>query len=395
VTTINYKDGSILLPSYSDPSKDALYAGTAPVITNTQSATSTIASAQKWTPAPVVLAGADKYFPFTYLGAGDFVNGTGTPDSSYVLPLSRYPNTYASGQSGFGVEFMYSGQIFEVKYKYIGTSTFYRMYVNDRKVTDLMQSPPGPPSAGTSNVLKVDLGSVDVWKIRFEFSTMPFGGIFTGPNDSMYPTLKSSRVAVLGDSLTDGSAQNTGASMGTWFKRFGRLMGLNDTWGEARGGTGYVTPGSFATFPARVNRDIVTYNPDMVIVWGGYNDVGSDVSSISAAQLVTLKAITSQLPLADVIVIGVWSPAASPGASRIAVNDVLRANALALDLPFIDPLDGNVYDRYSRVVHTAGPWITTNNVSLFVGGDAIHPTDAGHKAIATVIADSIAALNNS
>src|SRR5437660_10858665 len=153
MTTINYKDGNVLLQSLPSPQGDALYTGTAPIIANTQQATSTIVSAQKWVPNPVTLAGGDKYFSFTYLGGGDFINGTTAPDPSYVLPLSRFPNTYASGQSGWGVEFLYSGQIFEVKFKYISTATQYRLYINDRKVTDLTQAIPGPPTAGSSNVL--------------------------------------------------------------------------------------------------------------------------------------------------------------------------------------------------------------------------------------------------
>ena len=397
MTTINYKSGNILLPDVPSPILDGLYTGPAPTITNTQSSSSTIASAQKWTPIPVPLVSADKYFAFNYLGATNFINGTTIPDPSYVLPLSRYPGTYASGQSSYGVEFLYSGQAFELKYKYVNSSNGYRLYVNDRKVTDLVQSFPGPPTAGSSNVLKVDLGSVDLWKIRFEFVSTPFGGIFTGPNDSLYPTLPSASFFVLGDSITDGSAQNTGGAQGTWLRRFGRLMGLNNTWNQARGGTGYITPGAFATFPARVNSDIVPYNPDTLVVWGGYNDVSPSLTiqqQISDAQIATLKSITSQLPLTDVVVIGLWVPQAVPSPSQVQVNTILRTNALALNLPFIDPSNGNTYDRYGDVVYSAGPWITSNNVSLFVGADNVHPTDAGHKALGNIIAMSIASLTN-
>lgn len=44
----------------------------------------------------MTLAGSDVTGPFTYLSAGGVQVGTGTPDSGYVLPTSRYPNTAAT-----------------------------------------------------------------------------------------------------------------------------------------------------------------------------------------------------------------------------------------------------------------------------------------------------------
>lgn len=389
VTSINYKTGVIFNP-VSGPafsSADALYAGTAPVITNTQSASPTIVSAVKWSPDPVPLAGNDRRIPFNYLGAGDYINGTSVPDPNFVLPLSRYPNTYASGQSNHAVEFMYYGQIFEFKYKYISGATEYRLYVNDLKVTDLTQDMPGPPVAGTSNVLKVDLGSVNVWKIRFEMTTCPFGGIYTGPNDTLWPTDRTSpRIMGFGDSITDGSAQNQGAGQGTWLKRFGRLAGAPDTWDQARGGTGYITPGTFVPLPDRAQRDVVAYDPDVVIMWAGYNDqtvVQTDLLAIRNAALRTIDIIQAGVPNVDIIMGGIWQPTGSPTQSPILTNEVLKQVAFLKDLPFVEMLTGKVYDRYENVVLDSGePWITTINASTFVGADNVHPNNAGHQYLA-------------
>lgn len=397
MTSLNYKTGNLFTGSNINILRDALYTGTAPVITNTQQSGSTIASAQKWTPDPVVLSGGDKYFPYTYLGAGSFINGTGVPDSSYVLPLSRYPNTYASGQSNWAVNFMYYGQTFEVKYKYISAATQYRLTINERKVTDTSQAIPGPPSAGTSNVLKFDLGSVDVWNIKFDFTTMPFGGIFTGPNDAMFNPLLSKRVAVFGDSISDGSSQNTGAGIGTWTYRWGRLNNITDVWDQSRGGTGYITAGSFAPLPDRVALDLVPYQPEQVILFAGYNDQSTNSDTllqIAAAHKRTVDLIRSQIPNVEIICVGVWSPTATPAASTTATNNVLKASSFALDIPFIEPITGNVYDIYENLVYTAGPWVTSGNVSIVVGGDNVHPTNAGHKIIANIMAASVGALTN-
>lgn len=401
MTSINYRTGNILLPIEQPPTTlaDALYTGTAPVITNTQSANTTIASGVKWAPDPIPLAGSDRRGTFTYLGAGSYINGVGVPDVNFNLPLSRYPNTYASGQSNHSYEFWFYGQIFEHKYKYISGATEYRLYINDQKVTDLTQDMPGPPSAGSSNVLKVDLGSVNVWKIRFEMTTMPFGGVYTAPADVVWPTLiPPGRIMGFGDSITDGSAQNQGAGQGTWLKRFGRLIGIGDTWDQSRGSTGYISPGTFVPLPDRAQRDVVFYNPDVVIMWAGYNDQTVDpglLGQIRTAANATIDTIRAGLPNVEIIMGGVWEPTGAPTQSPIVTNDVLRSVAFAKDIPFVDMQSGKVYDRYEQVVFdNGGPWITATNATVFIGADNVHPTNAGHQYVAYKWFQAYAALTN-
>jgi lysophospholipase L1-like esterase len=400
-TAVNYRTGNVLLPIEQPPTilADALFDGVAPVITNTQSANTTIVGGVKWAPDPVPLAGSDRRGTFTYLGAGDYVNGVGVPDVNFVLPLSRYPNTYASGQGNHAYEMYFYGQVFEHKYKYISGATEYRLYINDQKVTDLTNDMPGPPSAGSSNVLKVDLGSVNVWKIRFEMATMPFGGVYTAPGDVVWPTLPPpGRIMGFGDSITDGSAQNQGAGQGTWLKRFGRLVGIADTWDQSRGSTGYISPGTFTTLPLRAQRDVVSYNPDVVIMWAGYNDqtiVPESLAEIKAAASLTVDIIRAGVPNVEIIMGGVWEPTGTPSQSPLLTNDVLRNVAFAKDIPFVDMITGKVYDRFERVVLDNGaPWITSANTSTFVGGDNVHPNNAGHQYLAYKWFQAYASLTN-
>jgi len=396
VSSLNYMTGNLLTGSDVNISRDDLYAGTAPVVTNTQQAGSTIASAQKWTPAPVALAGGDKLFAFQYFGGGSFTNGVGVPDSSYILPLSRYPNTYASGQSNWSTGFMYYGQTFEIKYKYIGAATMYRLTINGRRVTDVPVAT-GGTTPGSSNVLKFDLGSVAVWNIRLDFATMPFGGIFTGPNDSMFNPLPSKRVMILGDSISDGSAQNTGAGLGTWVYRSARLSNINDIWNQSRGGTGYITPGAFTTIPNRVPTDIVPYAPEQVIVFAGYNDGTTDpavLRQIAAAHKSTIDQIRAGVPGVDVVTVGYWNPSGTVGTTAQLMSDTIKASCFALDVPYIEPITGNVYDVYSNLVYSAGPWVTAGNASVVIGGDSVHPTNAGHYIIGNIMAASLGALTN-
>lgn len=406
MTAINYQTGNV----QSVPNTpwrtlaDSLYTGTAPVITNTQSANSTIVNAQKWAPSGVALTGSDKVANFNYLGAGDFIIGTVVPDTNYVLPTSRYPNTYASGQSGYCVEFMYYGQIFELKYKYISTATRYRLFINDMKVSDQTVAVPGPPTAGSSNALKFDLGSVDEWKIRFEFQTMPFGGIWTGPNDSLWGTsVKPLRIAGFGDSITGGSNMNTSFGQGTWLRRFGRLIGSPDMWDQSRSGTGFINPGTFAPLGSRITKDILPYDFDHIILWAGFNDDLESQSAVYAAATAVVKRLTAETK-AKVTIVGCYSPTFPATGGRTNVNAALKQIAFELDLPFIEPITGKVYDTFQREVADFGPWITgtgragaatgSGNADIFIGTDAVHPNDEGHKHIANLMAASWLAIFN-
>lgn len=407
MTSVNYNTGNIQdVPSTPPRSvAEKLYDGTAPVITNTQSSTSTIASAQKWAPAGVALTGSDKTAAFNYIGGGNFQIGTVVPDTSYVQPTSRYPYTYATPQASWAVEFMFFGQTFELKYKFVSSSTNYRLTVNDLKVNDLGSDIPGPPTAGSSNVLKVDLGSVDCWKIKFEFRNMPFGGIFTGPNDSLWGTQAGPlRLAAFGDSITEGSAMNTRGSLGVWLRRFSRLTGITDIWNQSRGGTGYIDPGNFAPLPDRIAGELVPWNFDHILIFAGGNDATFPESQLYPAISTTIKRILAECPGAQLTIVGTWAPTGPPSGGRATVASVTRRVAFENDVPYIDPQSGQVYDRFQRLVADFGPWITgtgrvgattgSGNADIFIGSDAVHPTDAGHKHVANLMAASWLALFN-
>lgn len=351
---------------------DAVSGIVAPTMTTTQQSTSTIASAQALL-APDV-------GPFLYLGAGSFTYGVGTPDSSYYLPLSRYPNTYASGQTNYSLEFCTDAAQFEIKFKYVSlAASKYRLSVDGRKITDLAVTCAGT-TVGSSHVLKVAFASAAPRRIRFDFTTMPFGGLFLAPGATAWkPAPQGGRVGVLGDSICDGSAENAGGGIGTWVHRLGRLLGSTDVWDQARGGTGYITAGSYATLANRVALDITPYSFDRLIVWAGYNDNGgvqATIGTAAASLYSTLKSVIA--PGGEIFVVGCYAPTGSPAASITNTDNTLKAAALAAGLPFVSPLSGSVYDGAGTLLGTQGAWITTANATGYIGGDAVHPNDAGH-----------------
>jgi lysophospholipase L1-like esterase len=370
---------------------DALHTGTAPTISTAQTTTPT-SGYIKYAPAGVALSGSDVAGPFSYMGAGNFQIGVGTPDSSYVLPLSKYPNTYASGQSVWSVEFGTDAQIIQVRMKYISAATMYRLSIDGRKVTDLMQSS-GGIGVGSGHLITIDFGSAAARRLRLDFTTFPFGGVYIPPTATLWGVpSQGGRLMVLGDSIPDGSAQNTGAGAGTWFARTARLLGVTDAWEQGRGGTGYITAGSYATFGTRLAADVIAWTPDRLIISGGYNDSGGDQGAIATAAASLYAATKAGLPNCQVYVIGCWSPTGSPGTGVTNTDTTLRTAAAAAGFPFISPVTGSVYAASGALVATHGAFITTANAASYIGADAIHPNDAGHVYLSRRIAGAIREL---
>lgn len=401
-----------------DVRNDYVYNQTPVTITNNISPTPTIPSAQRWAPPAVPLSGSEKRGPFYFVGATDFVVNPG--NTAYVQPTSRYPHTYANPQASWGMEFYFYGQQFEVRYQYVNAGTMFRVTIDDRKVTDLMQAPPGTtPGLGSGNCLKVDFRNGDTGappqfhKIKIDVSTMPFGGIYTGPNDSLgFVQPYNTRIMGFGDSLTGGSNMNTGFGNGTWLKRFGRLVSINDVWNQSIGSTGYLAqgpnfPASTAPLPARVASDIIPYNPDIVLMWAGYNDASTDptvLAQIQDAEDSCIQQMRAAIPGVTIIVVGPWFPSGALPLpqSLLSTSDAIKATAQGNNLPFIEPYTGNVYNESGTQIASFGPWITgsgntgtpgaAGNANVYIGTDNIHPNDAGHQWVANLMAASFAAI---
>jgi lysophospholipase L1-like esterase len=382
---------------------DSLYSGTAPTISTAQTSTPT-SGYIKYAPAGVTLSGSDVTGPFTYLGAGNVTVGTGTPDSTYVLPTSRYPNTrgnLTSSQAVWTVEFGTDAQTFQLRFNY-QTAGMYRLSIDGRKVSDLMQSVAGT-TAGSTHLMTVDLGSAVPRVIRLDFYTVPFGGVYLPPGATMWSTVRrADRFMAFGDSLSDGSAINTGGGAGTWVHRAARFLGSNDVWDEARGGTGYITAGSYATLANRVTADVIAWTPNRLVVWAGYNDNTGSQSAIATAAASLYSTIKAGLPSCEVYIIGCWSPTGSPASSITNTDTTLRTAAAAAGYPFISPITGGCYDSTGTLVATHGAWITgtgrvgattgSGNADIYIGTDAVHPTDAGHVYLARRITAAIREL---
>lgn len=346
----------------------------APTFTTTPGATSTIAGA-------TLVAPDDPRF--TYRGAGGFQFGTTFPDTLMYQPTSRYPNTWGL-PSVYSVEFTTDAAQFEIYTKYLNAAQSLRIKVDGQRTTDLAQ-PLGGTTLGGRHVIKVDFGSSQTRRVTVEGLYWPFAGVYLPPGALLTksPPL-TTRWMVLGDSISGGSGENTGLGLGTWILRAANYLNWDDPWNQAIGGTGYVADdnGQSVPFGGRVATDIAPYDPDRIVVWGGYNDMLLPQAQIASAASALYANLASAAPQADVYVVGPWSPSGSPGASLTATDATVRTQAAAAGLPFISPITGAVYDGDGDLAAQQRPWITAANAAQYIGADGRHPNDAGHAYIA-------------
>ena len=353
-------------------------------VTTTQQATSTLTGATQLTPDDAKLR---------YGGAGNFSYGATFPDTLMYQPKSLYPNTWGN-PSAFFVEFMLTGSVFEMLFKYMSTASMYRLKIDGKSLTDLPQSVKGV-GVGARHVIKFDFGTVATRRITIEVTTTPFGGIFIPPGATVTAVAPyKKRVIAMGDSIMGGSTYNTAVRLGTWSYRADSYLGIDDMWNSGIGATGYVAAGTAVNFAARMQADVVDFNPDGAIIWGGFNDRSSPQADIAAAADNAFATLRNGLPRTPIVVIGCWAPVVTPDSAMIATDETLRIAAAQRSLCFVSPVTGKIYNDLGEQIANLGAWIdSAEDVAAYVGGDGVHPTDAGHNYIANKIADALQTLN--
>ena len=184
---------------------------------------------------------------------------------------------------------------------------------------------------------------------------------------------RGSRVVFLGDSYTSGW---NGAGIGArgWPRIVASARGWSGT-NLAVPGTGFLNPGwTGQPVWTRVSRAIDGH-PDVVVVAAGHNDFRYAPSATDAAADGVITRIHRSLPRALLVVVGpIWHNGRPPAAT-LALRDHLRRIAATLDALFIDPI--------------AEGWFAGSRQAL-IGADGIHPTDRGHRFMATRILDDLA-----
>lgn len=191
----------------------------------------------------------------------------------------------------------------------------------------------------------------------------PGAGLKTEPTAARHPR----HLAVfLGDSYTSGY-RGLGEGTNGWPSRVGSSFGWQVR-NLAVPGIGFVNPGWTGQPIRTLVDDAVAARPGIVLVAGGHNDLKYGVGHVADAADAVLDRLRAALPNALLVVIGpVWHEADVPDA-MLALRDHLRTTAGRIGALFIDPI--------------AGGWLTGTN-RQHIGADGVHPTNAGHRHIAS------------
>ena len=167
------------------------------------------------------------------------------------------------------------------------------------------------------------------------------------------------RVSVIGDSFSSG----LGAAV-NWPTLFAQGSEFAVT-NVAVAGAGYVGgKGESSSFSDQIGNALAA-KPNLVVVFGGINDVGkpSDLVGQMASDLFTQ--ITQLAPDARLLVLGPIWHTDPPPAVGIELSKSIQAPANALNIPFMSLIDER--------------WLVGDGK---VQADGVHPTDAGQRALA-------------
>ena len=185
---------------------------------------------------------------------------------------------------------------------------------------------------------------------------------------------------IAGDSFTEGTGATATKSAG-YVDLLPIMLGWNGIEGSGLGGTGYINvpSGSGKTnLRTRIATDIVPKAPDLCVIAMGYNDVDGVNTN---GQIVTAATNTwSQVTSAGIalIVVGPWD-------SPLLTNTTQRAALASADAALKAAAN-------SASVHYISPWDEAwfGGASTYLSGDNVHPNDAGHKRIASMLAAHLA-----
>lgn len=179
------------------------------------------------------------------------------------------------------------------------------------------------------------------------------------------------KIVVFGDSLTAGSAEGGVGKRGwtelAWDQL--RTEGV-DILPEVsgRGGSGYAKRGAAGTTIQEEAARLVTPDDDVIVFFGGSNDFGETNASEAIRETLTKARATA--PDAKIVVVGPILPTEIDPTPEnqfafdnlMGIRDDLRDEATRIGATFVDPIEQR--------------WFVDS--PELIGGDNVHPTDAGH-----------------
>jgi hypothetical protein len=198
----------------------------------------------------------------------------------------------------------------------------------------------------------------------------------TAPYDALTAGTPVTRVAVVGDSYTNGTAIG-GQGPHAWpvlvWKSLARRGVQVSADVAAEGRAGYGVRGDQGNLFGDLTPRAVKPDDALVVFYGSRNDQGVDPNVLGGEIFGALNLAHGIAPNARLLVIGPPWPTADVPPAVLQIRDILAFQAMLVGATFIDPIaEGWFVDRPD-----------------LIGKDGVHPTDAGHAYMADKIAPLI------
>ena len=188
------------------------------------------------------------------------------------------------------------------------------------------------------------------------------------------PTIAVQSVAFIGDSYSAGTG-STGYNT-----RFSTLVSAYEGWASqsfAYGGTGYLRAATtsaktgcganYCPSYGQVITRVQAFNPTLVIVSGGRNDVGLDETQVESTIADFYTTLRAALPKARIVVTSPLWAYTQPPAQLAQIQQAVRSNAARVGATYLD---------------LGQPLVDDRNL---VARDQVHPNNSGHAEIARLI----------
>lgn len=338
---------------------------------------------------------------FTLLRATWASGGASFPARQYYVPLAVTGSTPGAGgangdNGGSAPLIRFYSDAPKLEFMRAGAGSAFRLRVDGQYVAQGLQDASAPSGLVYT---PIDWGGVRQTRL-YEFegqSSIFFGGVRVDKLSSVWPAPPADplRIIVHGDSVIESGAGTTAAGNGGISEALSQLFDLPDCRGSGLGSTGYIAPTTPGRNQAilRVQRDVITPAPDVIIDMMGLNDSGL-ISNNSAILLpfvnAWLDAVQTALPNTLIFMVGPWQPGTA-GNGSIAVRDAKQqACAGRKNVFFIDNISPSPWVFGTG---NAGSLKGDGNADVITSSDGTHPTDFGHFYFAAVrIARAISGL---
>ena len=304
-------------------------------------------------------------------------------DSLTAISDSTTPVSSNSFQT-YSVEIDTDSAKLDVRFR--GAGIRYRIWIDGHPIS---VNPTVAPNGGFYRVT-MTFPSRQLHQIRYESDATRFNSFTVSKTDSLIvPPKPIIRAIIVGDSFAEGTGANGR------FNAFGQTLcttsGWDDCWVDGSGGTGYLNNGATgyvgrATFRQRIVHDVLQYNPSVIVIAGGKNDMLYPPSQVHDEALALFKQIRQSLPNVNLIVTSPF-PSSGPQAQSstyASFNSAVKSASTGLADKYLDITGVNAYiTGTGNTAHPNG----TGNADLYTGPDGVHPAAAGHDMLGSTLHD--------